>query len=59
MFKYLLQSAGNIEWMAIMPLLLFIVLFLAVVGIALTRSKGEISHMANLPLENDTAEERE
>lgn len=54
MFKYLLEGAGNINWMAIFALLTFMFMFL-VGAITILRSKPSyIEKMSNLPLEDET-----
>lgn len=53
MYKYLLETAGNINWMAIFALLTFVFMFL-IGSITILRSKPDyIKKMANLPLEED------
>ena len=55
MYKYILERAGDIDWMAIVPLLIFTTVFAIVVIRAVTAKKGFIDKMANLPLdENDS-----
>ncbi len=52
MYKKLLESA-DIEWMAILPLIIFVTFFVVVI-IRVVRSKQSfIDKMANLPLEDD------
>ena len=53
MYKYILESAGNINWMAIGPLLIFFIFFTIVVISALIKSKKFVEKMGNLPLEED------
>lgn len=55
MYKYILEGAGSINWMAIFALLTFFFIFtIGGITVFLTRSE-HIKHMANLPL--DTASE--
>ncbi len=52
MYKYILQSVENINWLAIGPLILFFVFFTAVIWMALSRKKTYIDKMEQLPLED-------
>ena len=52
MYKYILQSAENINWLAIGPLLLFFLFFAGVTIVALRKNKGYIHKMGKLPLED-------
>ena len=55
MYKYILERAGDIDWMAIVPLLIFTTVFAIVSIRAITAKKDFINKMANLPLdENDS-----
>lgn len=54
MYKHLLrQISEEIDWMALAPLILFIVLFVGVVYVAFSERKVHLDYMANMPLEND------
>lgn len=57
MYKYILESAGGINWMAIFALLTFFIMFLISTWVVFGRSKAYIDKMANLPLEAPTNEE--
>ncbi|MFK7933778.1 MAG: CcoQ/FixQ family Cbb3-type cytochrome c oxidase assembly chaperone [Saprospiraceae bacterium] len=51
MYKYILEGAGSINWMAIFALLTFFFIFMiGGITVFLTRSE-HINHMANLPLD--------
>ena len=53
MYKYILENAGDINWMALFALLTFFLMF-AIILITTFRSKSSvIEKMANLPLEED------
>lgn len=52
MFKHLLETAGNINWMAIAALVTFVVIFMVSVALAFKRDPAFISKMANMPLED-------
>ncbi len=54
MYKYILQSAGDINWMAIFALLTFVFMFVISAIIIFARGKEYINHMANLPLDEDS-----
>ena len=53
MYKYILQEAGDINWMAIFALLTFMWLFIVSAITIFRKSKDFIDHMAHLPLEDD------
>ena len=54
--KYLLESIEGLNWIAIVTLVFFFVLFVAIVYVTLAKRKSYNDYMANLPLEdsNDT-----
>lgn len=51
MAKYILESAGNINWMAMFALITFMSVFLTGVYLVVTDNKNFINKMKNLPLE--------
>ncbi len=53
MYKYILQSVENINWLAIGPLVLFFVFFVVIVLMAIMKNKAFIEKMGNLPLEEE------
>lgn len=54
MYKYILQSLDNIQWMGITPLVLFFVLFVVIILNTWHKKNREImNHMSALPLEED------
>lgn len=53
MYKYLLQSVENINWLAIGPLLLFFIFFITVTIIALRKNNSYVEKMGKLPLEEE------
>lgn len=53
MYKYILEQAGNINWMAIFALLTFMAVFIIGAWVALLKDKNEINRIAAIPLEND------
>lgn len=53
MYKYILESAGNINWMALFALLTFFFVFSMSVYLAFMKNKEELTKVANLPLGED------
>lgn len=53
MYKYILQSVENIDWLAIVPLLIFFIFFVSVTILTLRKKKSFVDKMGNLPLEED------
>ena len=53
MAKYILESAGNINWMALFALFTFMFVFLMGVWVGIFKDKKEIDRIAAIPLEND------
>ena len=53
MYKYILERAGDIDWMGIIPLLLFTTVFVIITIRAITAKKDFMNRMANLPLEEN------
>ena len=52
MYKYIIEQAGNINWMAIFALLTFVFVFSTSVILAFFKSKESMDKMANLPLDD-------
>ena len=52
MYKYILQEAGGINWMALFALLTFFFIFIISVIAIFGRSKAYIHRMSNLPLQD-------
>jgi cbb3-type cytochrome oxidase subunit 3 len=50
MFKYLLESQDGMFWLAIIPMLLFLAIFIGIVYKALSKNKEYIEQMSNMPL---------
>lgn len=53
MFKYILENAGDINWMAIFALLTFFAVFLIGTVTVLRRDRQFIDRMAHLPLDDN------
>lgn len=58
MYKYILQSIEGINWLAILPLILFFTFFLITTIRVLRQKKSFTEHMAQLPLEDNINQER-
>jgi hypothetical protein len=54
MYKYILEQAGNINWMAVFALSTFVFIFLTSVWLVLRRDKEYIDRMASMPLDDDS-----
>lgn len=54
MYKYILETAGDINWMAVMSLFTFMFVFITAAVLILRKNNEHIAHMAHLPLEEDT-----
>ena len=53
MYKYILESIDNINWLAIIPLLIFFIFFTVTSIRAMRAKKSYIEKMENLPLEDN------
>ena len=53
MFKYLLEGAGDINWMAIFALITFFFIFLVSTVVVFMKNPAYIEKMANMPLEDN------
>ncbi len=56
MYKYILETVGNINWMALFALLTFFFLFVITTFMILGKSKAYAKKMANLPMEDETVD---
>lgn len=56
MYKYILATAGDINWMALLSLLTFVFVFVTSAILALRKNNEQIKHMSHLPLEDDHSE---
>jgi cbb3-type cytochrome oxidase subunit 3 len=52
MFKYILQNAGDINWIAVMALVLFFAVFLFGSAWILTKKKDYVDKVSRLPLDD-------
>jgi cbb3-type cytochrome oxidase subunit 3 len=53
MYKYILETAGNINWMALFALLTFFFVFTMSIYMAFIKDKKELDEVAHLPLVDD------
>ncbi len=53
MAKYILEGAGNINWMAIFALITFLIIFIMSAILAFRKDNPVIKRMENLPLDDD------
>jgi len=53
MYKYILESAGNINWMALFALLTFFIVFSMSIYLAFIKNSSDLDEIANLPLADD------
>lgn len=56
MYKYILEKAGEINWMALFALVTFFTIFMLSIYLVLVKDKKKLEHMENLPLEEDDPE---
>jgi hypothetical protein len=54
MGKYIIKTMENVDWMALIPLVLFVSVFIIVSIMWFRRSKQEMAELANIPLEDGT-----
>lgn len=52
MYKYILEQASNINWMALFALLTFFSVFLISLLLVFRKNKVHLQRMAHLPLED-------
>lgn len=53
MYKYILETARNFDWLALFALITFFIIFSMSIYLAFVSKKSEMSKMARLPLDND------
>ena len=54
MFKYIIESMDKNEWTALLPLVLFILIFTVIIVMVMRQKKSYTDKMANMPFEDDT-----
>ncbi len=50
MYKYILESAGNINWMALFALITFFFIFTLSAYLIFKKDKKQLKHLEELPL---------
>ena len=53
MYKYILETAGNINWMALFALLTFFFVFSMSIYLAFIKKEDELKEVAQLPLDSE------
>jgi cytochrome c oxidase cbb3-type subunit IV len=53
MYKYILESVENLNWLAVVSLVLFFSIFVVSTIWIMTKKKDFIDRMSNMPLEDD------
>jgi len=53
MYKYILESAGNINWMALFALITFFIVFSMSIYLAFVKDTKDLQQIADLPLSDD------
>ena len=53
MYKYILEGAGNINWMAIFALFTFLFIFILSIVVVFSSNKSYIHKMAHMPLDDN------
>ena len=53
MYKHILETAGNINWMAVFALVTFFIVFSMSIYLAFVKDKKDLDHVAELPLADD------
>ncbi|MBR9919620.1 MAG: hypothetical protein GYB31_02200 [Bacteroidetes bacterium] len=59
MYKHILASAGDINWMAIFALLTFFLMFVITIFVIFGKSRSYIDRMANMPLDETNSSNSE
>jgi Na+/H+-dicarboxylate symporter len=52
MYKYIIKTMGNVDWMAVVPMLLFIAVFVGTALVWFRKNQKEVDVMANIPLDD-------
>jgi hypothetical protein len=53
MYKYILEGAGDINWMAIFALITFFIVFVMAAMLIIRSDKAFINKMAHMPLDDE------
>ena len=54
MYKYILESISEMEWMGVIPLLIFFTFFTILIIRVLKKDKSHYKKMENLPFESES-----
>lgn len=52
MYKHILETAGNINWMALFALVTFVFVFTLAFILVFFKSKSDVDRVARMPLED-------
>jgi hypothetical protein len=52
MYKYIIKTMGNVDWMAVVPMFLFIAVFVGTALVWFRKNQKEVDVMANIPLDD-------
>lgn len=52
MYKYIIKTMGNVDWMAVVPLVLFFAVFIGTAFVWFRKEQKEVNKMANIPLDD-------
>jgi len=53
MYKYILDSVEHIDWLALIPLLIFFIFFISMTFYVMRTKKSHLEKMSQLPLGNN------
>ena len=53
MYKYILESVEQMNWLGVIPLLIFFTFFVILLIRVMRQDKGHIEKMEQLPFDND------
>ena len=56
MFKYIIDAMDTNEWTALLPLVLFVIIFTVIIIMVMRQKKSYTDKMSNMPFEDDTIE---
>ena len=59
MYKYILETAGDLSLLALVPLVIFFVVFVGAMLMTVFSNKKHIEHMAHLPFEDNVTSNTE
>ena len=57
MFKHIIKSMNHVDVMAVLPLVLFVMVFVGTVLVWFNKNPKTVEDMANIPLEDGTRKE--